>query len=316
MTVGKLTTALNYPYLVPTFAVNKYRMARDFVRRGDYLKLLDVVYSGAGGRSFYVPYRYWRDRQTTLRTEVFGNTLEFPLSDRGIGYELCVGELREHRATEVFREQLRAIDEAVDAVTVLDIGANIGYYLVQEVELLDSNARVHALEPVPDNRHLLRKNLRHNGIEDAVELSPAAASSERGPVEMDVATESNWARVTDDAGDGTITVEGWPIDEYCAHVGVSTADVNVVRMDVEAYELSVLRGMSDVLAESAPLLVFMELHARRLGNRDTLDAVLDLFEENGFELLATAHQRSEWNLTTIDDLRRAKGAPNVFFYKA
>ena len=45
---------------------------------------------------------------------------------------------------------------------VFDIGANIGYYVLMESSILGINGRIVAVEPVPKNMHLLKKNLELN----------------------------------------------------------------------------------------------------------------------------------------------------------
>ena len=44
-------------------------------------------------------------------------------------------------------------------MTVLDLGANIGYFSVISAALVGQNGQVHAFEPMPQNLLRLRKNL-------------------------------------------------------------------------------------------------------------------------------------------------------------
>lgn len=222
---------------------------------------------------------------------------------------------REHKATEIFREQLEKINAEVDEVTVIEAGANIGYYLVQEAEILDSDTQIHAFEPVPDNVHILEKNIRLNEIESVVNPAAIAVGSERTTVEMEVNTESNWARVDEEGGLDTVPVEAWPIDDYLDEHGDCAQTVNIVRMDVEGYEANVLKGMERVIEENGPLLLFIELHASFLREKGELDPLLDFLDEKEFELLSAVRRRTELKAQTIDDLRDISGAPNIFLYK-
>ena len=45
---------------------------------------------------------------------------------------------------------------------IIDLGANIGYYVLMESSILGINGRIVAVEPVPKNMHLLKKNLELN----------------------------------------------------------------------------------------------------------------------------------------------------------
>ncbi len=49
---------------------------------------------------------------------------------------------------------------------VLDIGANIGYYVLLEYQLIGKSGRIYAIEPVYNNFELLQKNLRLNNLKN------------------------------------------------------------------------------------------------------------------------------------------------------
>ena len=43
--------------------------------------------------------------------------------------------------------------------TILDLGANIGYYILMEAQKLSNNAKIYAVEPDPRNIKMLSKIL-------------------------------------------------------------------------------------------------------------------------------------------------------------
>ena len=47
-------------------------------------------------------------------------------------------------------------------MNILDIGANIGYYVLIQRNLVGKNAKITAIEPIPENVNILRKNLKLN----------------------------------------------------------------------------------------------------------------------------------------------------------
>lgn len=301
--------------LASSYLFDIYKSMSEFISNKEYIKSIDYIYTEVGGRSFYIPYLFWRERSTILRTEVFGNKLSFPLSDKGLSYELILYGRREHKATEIFRKHLKELKTENDEINVIEVGANVGYYLTQEAEILDSNSYIYAYEPVPDTRHILEKNIRDNNIADMVDLIPFAASSERQRVEMDVNTASNWVRVTEEGGKDTVSIEAWPIDDYIEERGEDPMDINVVRMDVDGYEYEVLKGMEKVIDKSDSLLVFMELHASFLRNRGELHSLISYLERKNFSLVQATRRRSKLKLDSIEELKHVKGAPNIFLYK-
>jgi FkbM family methyltransferase len=63
-------------------------------------------------------------------------------------------------------------------MTVIDVGAHIGYYSVLAGKLVGETGRVHAVEPSAENREILRRNIDLNRVR-SVTLHPYAAGRER-----------------------------------------------------------------------------------------------------------------------------------------
>jgi len=74
--------------------------------------------------------------------------------DRGIGKELVCYREHEPTATALLKTFLR------EGMTILDIGANIGYYALLEARSVGPSGRVVAVEPEPRNAALLRRNVQ------------------------------------------------------------------------------------------------------------------------------------------------------------
>jgi FkbM family methyltransferase len=68
-------------------------------------------------------------------------------------------------------------------MTVVDIGANIGYYSLIAAEPIGTDGKVYAFEPDPDNYALLVRNVELNGYRN-VETVEKAVSSESGFVTL------------------------------------------------------------------------------------------------------------------------------------
>src|SRR5262249_20282344 len=83
---------------------------------------------------------------------------------------------------------------------VADVGGNIGYYTLWLSTVAVSSGRVYAFEPSPDPLHLLKDNLRLNGIRN-VKVIPEACGDHVGTTEFFLATHHHrsslneeWAR--------------------------------------------------------------------------------------------------------------------------
>ena len=137
---------------------------------------------------------------------------------------------------------------------VVDIGANVGHYTKRLSDLVGSNGRVIAFEPVPSTFALLSANIqlfRHQNVT----LVNGAVSDDLGiagmtmPVFDTGLTNYYEARISDHA-DYALTVLTIPLDAF-----VATRRIALVKIDVEGHEAFVLRGMKHIIELSHPILI-------------------------------------------------------------
>ena len=149
-------------------------------------------------------------------------------------------------------------------MTVLDVGANIGYYALMFVSLLEGKGQVICLEPDPNNLDELRRNVASNNLDHRVTIRPVAAGEFDGNVRF--AAGSN-GRV---ASDGSLTVSVVRIDS------LAIEKLDVLKIDVEGYEVSVLKGAQGTLKRDRPA-IFLELHPKLL-TQDTHEDIIAFLE--------------------------------------
>jgi FkbM family methyltransferase len=171
-----------------------------------------------------------------------GSELELWLSDHS---ELLVIE-------EIWRrgEYASAAPFAVDATTILDLGANIGFASLW-FRGLNPHARIVAVEPDPRTLAKLVRNVAHDA---RIEPVGVAIAPESGVVVLETSRDS-WSSRIAAGGDGQIEVEAETLDELVERVALDPLDV--VKMDIEGMEFSVLDS-SRCLRQ--PRLVIGELH--------------------------------------------------------
>lgn len=90
----------------------------------------------------------------------------------------------EPKMTELFRNILKSIKNA----TVIDVGANIGYFSLMAASL---GQNVIAIEPVEDNIQKLVQGVLVNEFQDNIVILRNAVSRGRGVVRLDVSSETN-----------------------------------------------------------------------------------------------------------------------------
>jgi FkbM family methyltransferase len=144
----------------------------------------------------------------------------------------------------------------------MDVGANIGIYVLQMARWSSPDGRVIAFEPNPKTFEVLARHVRMNNLGGRVALVPMAAGRETGRAKLyDVQAGSGLSRLEHAnpaiAGDVDATdVQLTTIDEYCGRVNVRP---DLILVDVEGFEFDVLAGAVETIRRARPQ-VFVELH--------------------------------------------------------
>ncbi len=230
------------------------------------------------------PWRRWREARQWQRIkrsctngqfvfDVAGHQMALNPDDPGISKELAIYGSHEPQATKMAMELLS------EGMVVIDIGANLGYYALQEARAVGASGKVLAIEPAPENFQLLEANVRSNGYTH-VTLIQAAIGDRRGTAYLRLATKSNWHSLANAPGYSGRDVEVplYSLDDLADEHGLDTIDL--VRMDIEGYETVAFNGMTRVLARDRPYLL-MELHPH-LAGPEAIGRLLDRFHELGY----------------------------------
>lgn len=148
--------------------------------------------------------------------------------------------------------------------TVLDIGAHIGLFSVVTARRVGPSGRVFSFEPTLGSRQALQRVIALNGVQHLVEVR-AEAVSERSGVglfhSLRIAGSNANSLVRSDRHEGVTFVPVVSIDDFLAdRVG---GQCQVLKIDVEGAELSVLRGAQGTLRTARPSL-WLALHPAAL----------------------------------------------------
>lgn len=187
--------------------------------------------------------------------------------------EMCLTGRYAPRETALLRALLKPGD------TLVDVGANLGYFTLVGAALVGAGGRVVALEPDPRMAAELEENVRRNRLAQ-VHTIRAAAFDRRGTATLAGYDEDagNWgvSRLQSaPASLTTFTVECAPLDDLLDEMGIE--DVPLVKIDVEGAEQAVLRGMRAGLARGRYRRVLVELHPWEYADRAA--AVREMVEE-------------------------------------
>jgi FkbM family methyltransferase len=187
------------------------------------------------------------------------------------------------------------------ATVVLDIGASLGLWTLPLARVARANgARLWCFEPNPENLPWLEANIDRNGLGSVVELRTVALGSGRGTARLGYRERGggNGALLDADAGDA-VEVPVVRIDDLDLPQRVS-----FVKMDVEGFELEVLRGGRALIARDRPV-IFGEFNAAWLRMRgEDLAAELASIAALGYDVFEVEERRSaSWRPKDVALLR-------------
>jgi FkbM family methyltransferase len=136
----------------------------------------------------------------------------------------------------------------------VDVGANIGYFTLLCSRLVGIGGRVLAVEPNPEIRAQLQRNLSRNGMRN-VQVFDCALSEAEGEIPLFLGPPDNTGlssfRAPRDST-GSIKVRTAQFD---ALFPPEQSRAAIVKINVEGAELRVLRGMRKYLARNRPDLI-------------------------------------------------------------
>lgn len=180
--------------------------------------------------------------------------------DDEIATELYFGGVEEFEpeTTRLFLHLCR------EARGIWDIGANIGHFGIMAA-LLRPDAQVYAFEPVPRVFKLLQKNKALNNVPN-LEVVRAALTSRDGHINLYVppggtpTSASTLERFRRKKHPVAVSVKALRGDTFVRELGVECLDL--IKIDTEATEPHVFRGMEESLRRFRPLIICEVLAGR------------------------------------------------------
>ncbi len=148
---------------------------------------------------------------------------------------------------------------------VVDVGANFGYFSVLAANLIGNigSGQIYAFEPNPKLAKLFRRNMEINWSIAPITLHEAAVTDNDGEVILHV-PESHGANASLSAPEeyicSSVTVPAVRLDDAIPEDIV----VDLIKIDVEGHEASVLRGAQSIIARSPNLRLILEWSRKQM----------------------------------------------------
>lgn len=228
-------------------------------------------------------------------------------SDTGISQELMRKGSHEPLSTKILMDNLH------EGMRIADVGANLGYFALQEAKAVGPKGVVYAIEPISQNFFLLKHNVALNNLKN-IQVFNLAIGDEDGSLDLFLSYASNWASAfkTPINIDQKITVPSKRLDTFLKDKG----KVDLVRMDVEGYETKIVDGMEETLKQKN-LMLFIEIHPLFTG-KNSCKAFLQKLDSFGFTPFAVVFGNHPGklikNVTDMKSLIRNDYLMSVIFH--
>lgn len=139
--------------------------------------------------------------------------------------------------------------------TVLDIGANLGYYATEFARLVGTGGKVIAVEPIPLYRSILERNTQRL---PQVEIWPYALGEQEGTISMGLPFADQYRhglmKVLSEK-EKTLAPEIFEVPVKNPNILFSQLkDIQYIKCDIEGYEVPVLPAMKALIAHHMPIM--------------------------------------------------------------
>ncbi|QEC68027.1 FkbM family methyltransferase [Panacibacter ginsenosidivorans] len=181
---------------------------------------------------------------------------------------------------EIERDALYKLAE--NAKTVIDIGTNNGWVLMNIASIIKKNdGFIYGFEPFPDTYKRCIDNIKRSKLENTQVFNFGCGESESS-FYMSVVLDSN-------SGQNRI-VDGKESNEKLVQVNVTTLDkkleslesIDLIKIDVEGFELHVLKGAGNLLKKHRPV-IFIEINEPLLRENNTSPYEVLSFLKNNYQ---------------------------------
>ncbi|MGI8584328.1 MAG: FkbM family methyltransferase [Chitinophagaceae bacterium] len=171
---------------------------------------------------------------------------------------------------------------------ILDVGANTGVYSLI-AKSLNPSANVFAIEPVDVNFEVLKKNITKNKFDIIAEK--CAMSGEEGTARMFIlkdqlnymssVNDNRYVKHPEITGQSEVVAIDVSLKTYAyLQEKYKIPEIDLIKIDVEGYEIEVIKGMYDVIMRDKPNILI-----EVMGDENAL-VLNEMFHEIGYKYIS------------------------------
>jgi FkbM family methyltransferase len=220
---------------------------------------------------------WWLSRKHRSVIEHGGHRFEMDPKDFGVTFELEATGEYERKTRELCMSSLKP------GMTFVDVGAHVGLYAIPAAAAVGPTGTVVAFDPDPDNFRLLSRNVAASGYKN-IQLNNMAVSNVDGPLKLyrSPYNTGDHQIFFKGAGRESVTVQSVSLDQFFKG---RTSSIDVAKFDIQGAEAAALLGMTEILANSRNLRMFIEFAPSMLEDAGADPrAFLKSIEDHGFIL--------------------------------
>ena len=179
---------------------------------------------------------------------------------------------------------------------VIDIGTNIGWVALNFARL-SKTGKVIGFEPDPFNYRVCKDNIDRNALTNLIVL-PYGLGETSAQVNMEIRTPDNRGenRIAPQGSSGSVIVDIKKLDDI--NEVSSLPNIHLMKLDVEGYELKVLRGAVNTLKKHKPTL-FIEVDDDNLNDQgDSSKDLISFLKSNGYSSILQAETNEKITSST------------------
>ena len=182
------------------------------------------------------------------------------------------------------------IKEIVPGTVLFDIGAHFGLFSLAAIHYGGAHAVAVAVDPSPMAIEFIKTQAKLNQVSEQLHTVQAAVSDKVGwqsMVAAGVRASGYYVQPASDHSRRELTnTRTTTLDQLVSDFGLQPTHVKV---DVEGYELSVIKGGNQLLSGVKAPLLFLELHNEIVrGNNGAPEKTLDLIRSLNYETFSTS----------------------------
>lgn len=227
-------------------------------------------------------------RKPPLKVCLDGHVIYGCFRHRSFLHHLSRGDY-ESFTVELFKSHLKA------GMTVVDVGAHIGFYTLLSARLVGSRGKVYSFEPDPFNYQCLDLNIRKNDYKNVNAIQKALSNKSEN-----VTLYQSSGTISSSLGDRNMPsslFKGFSVKKICVQSTILDSElenspIDLIKLDIEGAEPLALQGMSKTLYKNQNLILFIEINPSALYSLKTSP-----------EFLIRSLKRFDFDIAFIDERR-------------